>query len=232
MEKFKKIIFGLVLVASAVLILLEALGTINLGFSVTDGILTAFLVMIFFESLVTMQFFGILMAPAIICVIFSDQLGLDAITPWPLICAAALAGFGLNIIFGNKKHGCRDDHERDFEEEKISGEENIINIESSFSAVAKYINVKTVERIDVKMHFGAAKIYLSEADLKNDKAVIDLDVAFSGVELYVPKEWHIKNQVAASLGGVEEKNKPADSNGKTLTIKGKVRLAGVEIIYV
>lgn len=237
MKLFKKIIFSLILIAGATLILLEAFGTINFGFEIWKGIITIFLTMIFVDSLVKLHFFPMLMTPAIFCVMFSEKLGLEAITPWPILFAAGLVGIALTILFGGhhkKCHDCCKEHHdgHDFEKEVIEGDEGNIDIDASFGAVAKYINTKKLERINLNLKFGAAKVYLDNAEIKGDTAVLDLHTTFSGAEIYVPKDWKVLNQTSASFGSVDEKNKPAVTSSKTLKITGSTSFAGVEIIYV
>lgn len=234
MRNVKRVLYGLLLIAGAMTILLESLGTISIGLTITNGIFAILLSIIFIDSVLSLHFFGIFVAPAIIASIFASQLGIESITPWPLISAAALVGIGFSIIFGHRHKSISSrKYNREFEEEVLDGKENAIDIGVKFGATAKYIQNDNLEYVNCDVSFGAAKIYFDKAKLKDNKVTLDLNVHFGGVELYIPREWNVDNKASASLGGIDEKNEPSNKKGEnTIIIKGNVCFSGVEIIYI
>jgi hypothetical protein len=68
--------------------------------------------------------------------------------------------------------------------------------------------------------------------MAKDTAVLKLDISFSGVELYVPRSWHIENRTNVFLGGIEDEKYGNVVYTNTLIITGDVSLAGVEIHYI
>lgn len=233
MKGIKKGLFGILFILGAIAIVLEQAEVINIGFSIVDGIITIILGLIFVESVTKLHFFPMLVSLAGIAVVFSEQLGLEKLTPWPILIAAGLAGIGLSIIFEGTQKKCKKNEERKFIEETINNEKNIVNINTSFGAATKYITNKDLEKVTANIKFGAVKIYLDKASLKNNKAILDLSVSFGGVELYIPKDWKVTNNVSASLGGLDEKNQAsAKLSDNELVITGSISFSGVEIIYV
>ena len=81
MRNVKRVLYGLLLIAGAMTILLESLGTISIGLTITNGIFAILLSIIFIDSVLSLHFFGIFVAPAIIASIFASQLGIESITP-------------------------------------------------------------------------------------------------------------------------------------------------------
>ncbi len=97
---------------------------------------------------------------------------------------------------------------------------------------AKYVNSEQFERADLRCRFGGMEVYFDNAALHTGKGVISIDASFSGVELYVPKEWTVENNLQVSLGAVEYKNEALAEPDKTVTLVGSVSFGAVEIIYV
>ncbi|MBQ2581352.1 MAG: hypothetical protein II574_06965, partial [Ruminococcus sp.] len=59
-----------------------------------------------------------------------------------------------------------------------------------------------------------------------------LKAEFSGVELYIPKEWTVKNMLRCKMGGLEEKGeKNAAKSGKFVVLTGDTSFSGVTIYY-
>lgn len=230
MKKTKNIFWGLILILSAIIIVINELNIFSLRIDLIDLLLTILMVYIIIKSLMNLSFFGICLPVAILSIIYSSELGIEALTPWVIILVAVLLSIGLNFIFGGLKKNRH--HHENFIEEEINSESNEINISTTFGATTKYINSKNVEKIDLDCKFGACKLYLDKSQLKDNKAVIDLDLSFAGIELYIPKEWKVINNVSCNLGGIDEKNKSIASSDTTLILEGKCSFAGIEIIYI
>lgn len=230
--KFKKVFWGLFFILAAALVVVNQMGIFT-DINLVNLVFSIFLVAILLKSLYHISFAGILFSLAFLGIIYAEPLGIESIVPWPILLAAFFGSIGLTVLFGcNHRHSRHHKHERDFVEETIESEDNVVDVKTAFGATTKYINNKNLEKINISCSFGAAKVYLDNAELKDDKAVIDLDISFSGVELYIPKEWRVINNADVSLGGIDEKTINKATSEITLTITGKVSLAGVEIIYI
>ena len=75
-------------------------------------------------------------------------------------------------------------------------------------------------------------LFRSNAIIQNEPAIVTVDVSFAGMELFVPKEWNVSNEIHTAFGGVEEKHKQPSPNGKRLIVNGNVNFAGVTIRYI
>jgi predicted membrane protein len=81
---------------------------------------------------------------------------------------------------------------------------------------------------------GGYQLDLTQAKLKDNKANVQVKVVMGGVELYVPRDWRIKSEVAAIMGAVDDKTRQhapesPDEDRPTLVISGSVVMGGVEI---
>ncbi|WP_125154883.1 LiaF transmembrane domain-containing protein [Clostridium rectalis] len=231
--KGKRIFWGVFLVLSGIFMIISKLGffpDVN-AFSL---LITVFLVIVIVKSLLRINFFGVLFPIAFLCIIYDKQLGLTSITPGPVLFAAFLLSIGLSMIFhknskwfqGREKH---DDYS--FQDINIEDEDHV-RFKNSFSGSIKYINSNKFERADISCTFSGIKVYFDNASMKSENAVVRIDASFSGVELYVPKNWRIEDKTDVFLGGISEKNKSDSVITNTLTLVGNISFAGVEIIYI
>lgn len=74
---------------------------------------------------------------------------------------------------------------------------------------------------------------LRRTSLPEGDTVIDVELSFGGIEIYVPDNWVIVSELESVLGGVEDKrygaiSAPAAGNGR-LIIRGNVTFGGVVI---
>jgi len=77
---------------------------------------------------------------------------------------------------------------------------------------------------------GGGEIDLREAKIGASPAVIDVFAMWGGIDIRVPGDWMVTNEVQALLGAVEDGRKERGNDpGKQLVIKGLVIMGGVEI---
>ena len=108
---------------------------------------------------------------------------------------------------------------------------SIINITSSFGEKVQYIQTNDLQYVTIDSKFSGLKLYFDQATIQN-QATIEIDGNFTGIELYVPKEWSVQSRVRAFFGGVDEKGQPSSSGYPTLNITGRVHFGGIEIHYI
>lgn len=108
--------------------------------------------------------------------------------------------------------------------------EDYLDVNSVFGSAEKSMFTKAFKGGNINCAFGGAKINLSQADLE-EKAVLNVSVAFGGAEITVPANWQVQNDLTAILGGIEDKRRMtiADDSKKTLVLRGGIFCGGVEI---
>ncbi len=78
--------------------------------------------------------------------------------------------------------------------------------------------------------FGGAEYDLRRARVERPPAVIDVTCMFGGVELRVPEDWTVHNDIVALFGGVDDKREDAGAEGPaTVSIRGTVLFGGLTI---
>lgn len=225
--KTKNVLWGIFFLLIGTVIIVDKLGYLEIG-NMFSFIITVLLIPVFVKSIRNLNFGGILLPPAIVCILYSKELGLEAITPWPILLFAVFASIGLSLIFGHHhSHFC---HKKDTV--TLKGDECDIDIDVNFNSIIKYVDSDNLKGGLIDCSFGAAKVYFDKAKLSKDGATIKLDISFSGVELYIPKEWKVNNKANVFAGAIDEKNNATSESKETLTLVGEVNFSGVEIIYV
>ena len=228
-NKLRKIAWGIFLVGAAALIIVNAYFSITTFFPLLLGILMIPLIV---DSIVRMNFFGVFFPAALLGIVFSKQLGLEAITPWPILAAALLLTIGFYALF-HKRNRTMSYVKNDYSDtvEDILDDEMSCNVK--FGSSSKFIHTDNFERANIDCSFGSIKMYFDNARLSANGAVISIVSNFSGVELFIPKHWRIQNNVLYILGGLEEKYKNIpEADSPLLVINGEVRFSGLVIYYI
>ena len=233
--KKERIFWGLFFIVAAIFLLVSRLGLLG-DIGLWSLLLTVFFVACLVKSIAHKSVSGVLFAVAFLCIVYAKPLGIEAITPWPVLGAAALGSIGISFLYHPRRdyrnYGCwgRGNHYSTETEETVDGSQ--MEFSTSFAGSIKYVNSDDFQSADLKCSFGSLKVYFDNAMIQNGAARIFLDVSFGGVELFVPKEWNVVNNVSASFGSVDEKNSSRSSGVPVVTLTGKVSFGGIEIVYI
>ena len=95
-KKSENIIVGVLIIATAILWMLNELGVmrnINLGHIVFTALWGAWLI----KGLIQRKSFVVFMSLAFLAIVWDKELGIEAITPWPIIGAAILLTIGFSF---------------------------------------------------------------------------------------------------------------------------------------
>lgn len=231
--KKDSIFWGLILILAGVFLVISKLGYFP-DINVFSLLLTVFLVVVIVKSLIKVNFAGVLLPIAFICIIYDKQLGITEITPWTVLIAALLGSIGLSMIFHKKIKWVNNKYNsEDYKFKKIDVEdESYVKFKNSFGASIKYINTDKFKEADFNCSFGAMKVYFDNAIMSNGNAILRINASFSGIELFIPRTWKIDDKTNVFLGAVSEKNKNDQTTTNNLTLVGEISFSGVEIIYI
>jgi hypothetical protein len=76
---------------------------------------------------------------------------------------------------------------------------------------------------------GGGSIDLRRASMEDGEAVINVFAMWGGWEIRVPEDWTVEIQVAALLGGFDDKARRPDVPTKKLILTGLVLMGGIEV---
>ena len=118
-----------------------------------------------------------------------------------------------------------------FTKNKTVDSNDEFKISSIFSGVKRNIITKNFKQGQITCIFGGAEIDMTQADME-ETSVLRLDVAFGGVEILVPANWVVQNEIQGMFHGVEDKrynNTGTIDASKILILRGSCLFGGVEI---
>ena len=244
MKKLENVFWGVFWIVCAVFLLMSKMGYFA-QIGIMSLLLTVFFVAWLIKCLIRLDIAGALFPIAFIAIIYGEQLGIQAITPWPVLIAAVLGSIGVSMIYHPRHHyhyeydkndykGCDYKHHHfDAGNADVSSEEgNDIKVGCRFGGSVKYIKSDDFKRVCIDNQFSGMKIYFDDAIIQQGEAEIHLEGSFSGTELFIPKSWNVINQLNTTLGGIEEKNRPNTTGVPKVYLTGNIAFGGVTIMYI
>ncbi len=155
---------------------------------------------------------------------------------WPI----ALITLGLFLIFNPRRRnrswqqqGAADSEPNALIhfDDNAGAAEDVLDSTSIFGGVKKNVLSKNFKGGDIVNIMGGSEINLSQADI-NGRAELEVTQIFGGTKIIVPPHWHVKPEMAAIFGGIEDKRRMADASvdhNKVLILKGTSVFGGIEI---
>lgn len=189
----------------------------------------------FIKSLTWLSWGGMLFSLACAAIVYDEYLGIEKITPWPVLGAALLGTIGMNMIFKKKR-----DHSHiiginhingNIVDEQFSDDEKF-KCEVAFGSSVKYVNNKALKKARLENTFGSLVVYFDNAGLYEGKAVVKVENSFGKTTLYIPREWNTIVNVDKAFGNVSEVGRPTGESANTLYIEGESNFGQLEIQYI
>jgi predicted membrane protein len=234
--KSRNLFWGLFFVAGAGLVIANGLGYLT-GITLFNLIIVFFMIPIILKSIIHINFFGIFFPLAILAILFANTLGISNFVPFPVLAVALFLSIGFSLIFGRhskymeKWHNIRI-HNEHFDRVVNTEDEDVVNFGVTLGSSIKYVNSKKLKQANLSCSFGALIVYFDNTTISEEGAEISIDVSFSGVELYMPREWRVINEIESVFSGIEEKHKKDREETANVKLTGKASFSGIEIIYV
>lgn len=218
--------WGLLLVVGAVALIVNRFGFLR-GISIWTIILTIGFGALLIDGIKKRNIGCILFPIAFLIIIHDDFLGLERITPFPVLGAALLGTIGLQMMFP-KLSGHYYVHSTGTEMTRENGK---VKYDNHFGGSVKYLNGE-ISHVDIDSDFGTFELYLTEATLVNNTATVKVDSAFGEVKLYVPASWKVVLNVEHAMAAVDEYGSSSSYSDMTLYIVGEVSFGHLAIYYV
>ncbi len=241
MKSIKNIIWGLFFILIAAFVIVGSLGYLG-DISVWTVIFAGFLAIWFVSGLLRLSWGNMLFPLACAAIIFDKELGIENLTPWPVLAAALFGTIGLNMIFrSNGSHHCGrvECGDRSYTVdsdgvtvEGMSNDDSTFESEVVFSSNVRYITSQNLQYGSVESVFGNTSIYLDNAKLCNGHATIKVESVFGKTTIFVPKEWHVDMKTTKVFGGANERGKCVPTSNNYLTVEGEMVFGNLEIVYI
>ena len=232
MKASKKVFWGVLFLLAAVAVIAGGMGLLE-GFSFWTVLFSVGLIGFLVEGIFHRNCWSILFSLAFLAILYDEQLGIQAVTPWPVLGAALLGSIGLSILFPNakwKKTATSSSFCQDVNGSPLDGE--LVRYEVSFGEAVKYITSRELADAHLECSFGSLSVYFDNATLKNGEAQVHAECSFGSMVLYVPSDWKVVINVSNSFAGVTEKGHCNPNGTDTLYIHGEASFGGIEIRYI
>lgn len=231
----KNVFLGIVLLLGAAAILLGRFGFLG-GIGFWTIVFDIFLLAILVRGITRGGFGAIIFSLAFLIIVNDELLGLEAITPWPVLAAALLGTIGLKLLFpGFDRYGFRHSERRKMNRNKRSEQYDRdgsrVSCENAFGDATKYLS-GVVGHVEIENVFGSTQVYFTEVLLENHTATVRLETVFGGVVLYVPGAWQVVPNMETVFGSAVENGKCDSCGEDVLHIEGSVVFGSLEIVYV
>jgi predicted membrane protein len=148
--------------------------------------------------------------------------GLGVAHLWPILFVVA----GIAVIW----KGFTRRHVHEFADEQVSADE--LQRSVSMGGLALVVDSQRFRGGSLSVTMGEIRADLRRAALAAEEATLDLSVTMGGIELYVPSNWQVMNDVSPFMGTVEDKTDPRpDAAGvqRRIILRGKVTMGAVTI---
>lgn len=246
MQKKRNWFWGVFLLLAGGLILLSQFTSL-VTMPVIQIIALVILAALFISSLVRLNYMGMTVCLALAYTIVQETLKLPAINAWVLLLAAVLLGIGLSMLFRRRPKPLptppvyppaqaypQNGGVHVQTDIAYNSDDDHPYAKASFGSASRYVHAKNLESGQFYCSFGLLEVYLDQALLSPNGAQLYVDCNFGSIKLYVPRDWQVKDQVRATLGGVSQGPvMPGyDPSRPTITLTGYVQLGGIEVVYV
>ncbi|MCQ2297844.1 MAG: cell wall-active antibiotics response protein [Bacteroidales bacterium] len=145
-----------------------------------------------------------------------------------LMLAALVVYLGFKLIVRNNP--TRSSRQAKTEARQILRDgRNVRTYEVSFGEQHAKLDNETFEGADIECSFGAFRLDLSHAIIRQD-VVVSIECSFGGTTIIVPQHCGVKVAAKSAFGGIEDKRSLIPQAPEhTIFINGNVSFAGVEI---
>ena len=216
---------SIVIVALGGVLLLKNLEIINISWDIfwgtvwAAGFVLSGLVNIFNYRNKTSWIWGLLLV-AIGILIGLNSYGIVDVSIWKVFWPVVLIAAGLSMMFNTSPKSVKRSKKLD---KDGAGNEKIACFWGEEDAVKGDYNGGSLVAI-----FGGVDLDLRQAKIK-DGSVIEIFTFCGGVNITLPDDVIVKNEVRGFLGGTDDKTLSKDSAKKMLYLKGECILGGLEI---
>lgn len=248
--KLNRSLLGIGFIAAAVFLVMDQLHL----FPFTLGFWSIFWTVIFGAALITAivnrRIYSSIFSAAFLLIIYAKPLHIQALAPWTILLAAILLSLGIRLLYkksfsptivvnGQKvdvnwsdlKHGRLFKGRKNIMDDTSFGvdSDNVV-ISSSMSDVSRYVHSQNLRTITIDSSMSDINVYLDDAKAAGDEVIVNFNLSMGDVNLYIPKNWQVDNQLAGSLGDVEADYVAGD--GPRLVLKGRASMSDITIKHV
>jgi len=110
-----------------------------------------------------------------------------------------------------------------------SGTDRTMSDFAFWSGVKRRVSSSAFRHAELTAVMGGIDVDLRPASTESGEAIIDVFVVMGGIEIIVPPDWSVSNQILTIMGASEDKSAGTQDARHRLILRGMVIMGGVEI---
>lgn len=227
--------WGVFFLLSAIFVIFSQVWVFH-GISVTSILASVFLAALAISSLLRLEYFGTFIPLSLLYIIYSKPLKLFYISPWLLISSAILISISFSLLFP-KRHK-KTVHFYNSAKKINQFRENIDNnnpyVKVSLNSASKYVHSDDLQGGQFISYLGVLDVYFDQVKISSEGAKLFIDCNLGSINLYIPRDWRLDEELHSYLGEVSYHNDPTNFSGNAprVILTGKVVLGDVKIFYI
>ncbi len=109
-----------------------------------------------------------------------------------------------------------------------SSTNSVINGFTMLGGLTRNSNSQNFKGGELTTIMGGCEIDLRHAKIQGE-AVFEMLAFWGGIDLKIPEDWTVVNQITPLLGGVEDKTRPPKETTQRLVLRGHAIMGGIEV---
>ncbi len=225
-QKKTNIVWGLFFMFAGVFTIMNAAGAFE-GVDLLRTAVTLMMIPVVVVSIIDVNFWGIFFPFAIVGIMYDSELGIEELSPFPLLITAAFFSLGMSMIVPKR---CVPG----LASPAAGGSPDVdVFVRARLGKQIRSLPNGLLRSLTVDAFCSDLKIYFNGAQLMEGHGDLLLSCTVSSVELYVPRSWQVIAATDCDVSGIDEKGYVnAPKSEQVLMLHGRARATGVTVIYV
>lgn len=98
------------------------------------------------------------------------------------------------------------------------------------SEASRYIHSQNLKTVTIDSSMGDVSVYLDDAKAAGDEVIMNINTSMCDVDVYVPSDWQVENNMQNSLGDVDIDH--GKGTGTKLILQGKNTMGDLTVKHV
>lgn len=234
----KNILGGLLLLVFAGLIYADATGKIG-GLNLWSWFFTFCFSAETFNALNKRDIDEVCFSLGILVIIWREQLGIGNLSIWTLLGITLLVSIGVSLLLRpfTKRHKPHVSFAFSREgavaaDADATDADADITINTHMSSTTRYVRATNFQSADIQVNLGTVKVFFDQATITDGPARININGNIGEVELYLPRNWQVDNQLSTFIGEINFSEKHRENaDGPIVILSGNLHIGDVDVHY-
>lgn len=227
----KNVLMGISLIVLACYIVVYKLGLITFQIGIWTIIFTIILGVGLINGLLKLNIPMIVFSITLLLMLYAAPLHITVLVPWTLILIAVLITIGLSLVLKKTKFKVKHHFTTEPGNNTDTTHDEVININIKLTSLVRYIKAPVFKAGRIKVLVAELKVYFNNTKIEHE-ASLNIDATASEVTLYIPKNWHVNNQITGTINEIEETGMANAITDATLYLTGDANVSQIKIIYI